>query len=264
MVATDPGIEQAACLLPGRGGRSDDGLGHRACGSRASPHERRRPHRTVRARSRSRASAVVGRRRPAVDAPRRDRSRSARPRHRVRRARPTTPASQSAQRLSGSMTAPPPVAITAPGTCDAWRTSAGLDLPEPRLAVTFDDRAGRSCRVRADLRVEVDERAGRAARRPRARRCSCRCRTGPRGRWRQASTSSPTLSPKRRPHGVDGRRHAQPQLQAPPRLAQEHARHRPARAHPRRAPHARGVSGSVGRPGRTPPGPAAGASGRDR
>ena len=121
-----------------------------------------------------------------------------------RRARPASRPRYSAQRLRGSTTAPPPVAIDPAQRRSTGRaapraaTAARSQRPEGGLAFLREDlrdRAARSSRL--DLLVEVDERRAVALRQALARRRSCRSRAARRARGPSA-VSRPRRSRPRR------------------------------------------------------------------
>ena len=120
--------------------------------------------------------------------------------------------------------------------------------------------AGRAARRRAlDARVEVHERPAEPLRDQPADAALAAARTGPRATMASGIDAIPDARAQRRAHGLDGRRHAQPQLEDRQAWPSSMPAAGPRRRARRRAPRARGASGWADRPGRTPPGPVAGA-----
>ena len=262
----------------GRAGRAASNS-RRACGRGRAPRHRRRSAATVRAlpagfdahvrgrverlargaQARERRERVAGHERPPLvgvgaAAPASSSSGAS--------SQTTWPASHSAQRLSGSMTAPPPVAMTAPGHGDRARAPRPPRSARKRASPSrLDDASPGVPPVRAaDARVEVHERPPERSATSAADAALAAARTGRRGRSASGIDAVPDAltqrlraSPRRAP-GTPSH-----SSRLAPRLAQEHARRRRVPARPRRAPRAPGASGSAGRPGRARRGPAAAA-----
>ena len=158
------------------------------------------------------------------------------------------------------MTAPPPVAMTAP--CDRRGLAHGLgfERAEARLASRRDEgrRAARRGAPRCARRGRrTDARAAARERADRRLAAAGQPDEDDRVRHRRRSPSSARSACA---HRVDRRRDAEPELQAPPRLPEEDARPSASRGPRPLARRAPAASGSGDRPGRARRGRAAGAS----